>query len=167
MKNLYKAYEINAELQSLLDSGVDEETGELTIDTEQLLALQIERDKLCEGLALDCKDMRNAIEGAKSEKEKLSKRIETMEKNLTAMKTALQTILGGEKFKTNLCNVYYQTRQSVELDADFVKWAQEHNDSLLRYKEPEPDKTAIKEALLNGEKIDGAKLVDSTSMAIR
>ncbi len=167
MRNLYKVYEVDSALQSLLENGIDEETGELTIDAEQLLALQLERERLCEGLALDCKELKNAIEGAKKEKETLAKRIETMEKNLTTIKTALQTILNGDKLKTNLCSVYYTQRQSVNVDDTFIAWAQEHNDSLLRYKEPEPDKAAIKEALLNGDKITGAELVDSVSMAIR
>ena len=37
----------------------------------------------------------------------------------------------------------------------------------IRYKEPEPDKTALKDALKRGEIIDGVSLVEKQSIQIR
>ena len=41
------------------------------------------------------------------------------------------------------------------------------DESFLRYKEPEADKTAIKEAIKAGQKVAGATLVPSTSVIIK
>ena len=49
----------------------------------------------------------------------------------------------------------------------FIKWAEEHNDELLKYKEPEISKTAIKAALKNGENIPYCTLERTQSVIIK
>ena len=53
-----KLYEIDQEIQKIFDSMViDEETGEVSLDTEALEALQEQRQNKLEGAALYVKDL--------------------------------------------------------------------------------------------------------------
>ena len=49
----------------------------------------------------------------------------------------------------------------------FIAWAKENNDSLLTYKEPAPDKKAIKTALQDGIKIPNVELVHAEKLTIK
>jgi hypothetical protein len=53
--------------------------------------------------------------------------------------------------------------------SEFFSWVRDHNrDDLLRFKDPEPNKTAIKDALKGGEKIRGATMItDGKRLAIK
>jgi hypothetical protein len=53
-------------------------------------------------------------------------------------------------------------------DAIFAHWAQVNNrDDLLSYKEPTPNKTAIKAAIKSGQKISGASIVEKNNIQIK
>jgi hypothetical protein len=56
---------------------------------------------------------------------------------------------------------------SVLLGEDFLNWAQKNADKFLNFREPEPDKTKIKEALKNGEKIPHACLIQKERIEIK
>ena len=55
---------------------------------------------------------------------------------------------------------------SFASEAKFIKWAKENNRNYLRFPEPEIDKTAVKKALQNGEKIPGASIIRTVSVII-
>jgi hypothetical protein len=75
-------------------------------------------------------------------------------------------MLNGEKFKTARLSVSYRTSKAVEVDNEFLKWAMSNGEQYLRYKEPEVDKTAVKEALEKGE-VPHAALVERVSVTIK
>ena len=56
----------------------------------------------------------------------------------------------------------FRATEAVEI-ADIYKV----DENYLRYKEPEADKTAIKEALKAGKTVAGATLVENTSVIIK
>ena len=94
-----KLYEINAALEALLEQ-VDEETGELTCDMEQLEALSLERDEKLEGLALYCKNAAAEAEAIKAEEKTLAERRKRLENRAERARTFLSEQLCGEKFTT-------------------------------------------------------------------
>lgn len=52
-------------------------------------------------------------------------------------------------------------------ESEFIAWAQENADELLRYKPPEIDKTAVKKFLQDGGELDGVTLERSKSVIIK
>ena len=57
---------------------------------------------------------------------------------------------------------------STEVEPAFIDWARENGlHSLLRYKEPEPDKKAIKKLLEAGQEMPGAHLEKHLKMSIK
>ena len=155
-------YEIDAELAALLEQ-VDEETGELTCSIEDLEALQIERDKALEGIALSIINQRREIEGVAAEITRLTERKAQAQKRIERYTNLLTEALGGEKMKTPLVSVSYRKSQAVELEPDFLTKA----DLYWQRIKQEPDKEKIKEALKAGQKIPGAQLVERQSTIIK
>ena len=162
-----RIWEINAALEELLNQQ-DPETGELTCDLDALEALTIERDEKLEGLALYCKNLTAEAEAIRNEEKALAERRKALENKAARAKDFLDRNLAGEKFQTAKVAVNYRSSKAVVLLPGFAEWAKQH-DKFLRYKEPEPDKTAITAALKAGDKdLAGyAELVETRSMSIK
>lgn len=161
-----KIYEIENAISDLL-SQVDEETGEILFDPEQLESLQMERDGKIENLALAWKNMTAEAKAIKDEIDNLTKRMKTVQNAAERAKSYLEFVLNGEQFKSPKVAVSYRKSESVEPAPGFMDWALTNDDSLIRYKEPEADKTAIKKALKEGREIPFVTLVTKTSMTIK
>lgn len=155
-------YEINAALEAL----VDEETGEL-LDYEAFDNLLMERDEKLENIGLWIKDLRAEAAALKAEKEALAKRQRTAENKAERLASYMQMMLAGEKFKTSKVAVSYRTSKSVEVEDGFVDWAVSNGDQYLRFKEPEVNKEALKEALKNGEEIPYVGIVEKVGVVIK
>lgn len=159
-------YEIDQQIADIL-SQVDEETGEVMFDPAAIMELQMERDRKCENLALAYKNMTAEAKAIKDEIDNLSKRLKTVQNEAERAKGFLELVLGGEAFKTAKVVVSYRKTKAVEVTPDFLPWAMEHNQALLRVKAPEPDKTALKKALDAGVEIPGAYIVEKKSTLIK
>ena len=159
-------YEIDEGIQELL-SEVDPETGELITDYEALDALLMERETKIENIVLFIKNLSSDVRELKAEESALAERRKKAEKKVERLREYVFHALGGEKFQTPRCCVSFRKSTALELGEGFTEWAKEHADTLLRYKEPEPDKTAIKAALAGGAEIPDAKLVQNTTMTIK
>lgn len=162
-----KIYEIDREIAALLDGGIDEETGELLVDTEALEELQMAREEKVENLALAVKNLTAEAHAIRDEEEALAKRRKQTESKADRARQYLAFILAGEKFKTPRVAVGYRKSTRLELAQNFVEWAQAYDETLLRYKLPEPDKVTITARLKAGEEIPGASLVESQSITIK
>lgn len=69
---------------------------------------------------------------------------------------------GGEKIKTSKVAISWRKSENVQITAGaFLP------DEYLTYKEPEPNKAAIKKALKAGTSIDGATLVTTNNIQIK
>lgn len=160
-------YEINAQLMALIDSAYDEETGEILDENlyEEVEALAEERDDKIEGIALWIKNLNAEATALKAEKEAFEKRQKAAENKAKKLKSFLQFILKGEKFKTAKVSISYRRSESVEVDKGFDIGTLD--DRWLRFKEPELNKTEVKEALKAGAVIQGVSLVENVSMQIR
>lgn len=159
-------YEVDEEIQELL-SEVDPETGELITDYAALDALLMEREAKIENIVLFIKNLSSDVRELKAEEAALAERRKKAEKKAERLREYVSHALGGEKFQTPRCCVSFRKSTALELGEGFTEWAKEHADTLLRYKEPEPDKTAIKAALAGGAEIPDAKLVQNTTMTIK
>lgn len=149
------------EIDKAIMECVDLETGEI-IDTEQLDKLQMEREAKLENVACWIKELKAEAEALKAEKMAFAKRQQVAENKMESLKKYLAYALDGQAFKTTRASVTFRKSQAVEID-DIYKL----DENYLRYKEPEADKTAIKEALKAGQTVAGATLVENTSVIIK
>jgi hypothetical protein len=152
-----RLYEIDEAILSCIDA----ETGEI-LDADKLNALQIEREKKLENVALWIKDLKAEVEALKAEKQAFADRQKAAENKAESLKKWLTEALAGEKFKTTKVAVSFRKTKSVEV-ADIWKL----DDSFVKYAEPTPDKAAIKKAIEAGQEVAGATLVENVSCSVK
>lgn len=152
-------YEIDNEIMNC----IDEETGEI-IDLDRLNALEMERDKKIGNVACWIKDLKAEAEAIKAEKQALDKRQKAAENKAESLKTWLQTVLEGEKFKDSRCSISYRKSERVVFSDNFP-----FSSLPAQFKKVtiEPKKTEIKDFLRTGASIDGVELVESTNIQIK
>ena len=155
-------YEID---QAIMEC-VDLETGEI-IDTEQLDKLQMERDTKLENVACWIKELKAEAEAIKAEKQILSNRQKMAENKAESLKNWLAYALDGQKFSTAKCAVSFRNTESVEITPEGLEALMKEHDELLTYKAPEPNKTAIKQAIKDGLNVAGVQLVQNISTIIK
>lgn len=152
-----KLYEIE---QAIMDC-IDMETGEI-IDAEKLDQLQMEREAKIENVACWIKELKAEAEALKAEKLAFAERQKVAENKMESLKKWLAYALDGQAFKSTRASVTFRATESVEI-TDIYKL----DENFLRYKEPEADKKAIKDAIKAGQEVAGATLVKSTSTIIK
>jgi hypothetical protein len=159
-----KLYEIDEQIAAC----VDEETGEV-IDLERLIALNMERERKLEGVALWVKDLTAEAKAIREEEKSLAERRRSAEKKVESLKAWLLENVGSG-LNTARCSVSVRTNAESPRFADeaaFINWAQTKHDELLRYKCPEIDRTAVKQYLQSGGVIEGVTLERSQSIIIK
>lgn len=154
-------YELDARLMSY-EYKFDEETGEW-LNEDELNEIEMDRNDKIENIALWIKNLEAEANSIADEMKALKARKESKERLAKNLRGNIQHSLAGEKFETSKVAISYRRSTQVEvtdiglLDADY-----------LRTKTTvEPDKVAIKEALKNGEEVEGAKLVENVSMQLK
>ena len=157
-----KLYEID---NAILEC-IDFETGEI-IDVDKLNELQMERDAKLENVACWIKDLKAEAEAIKTEKQALAERQKVAENKVESLKRWLAYALQGEKFKTPKCAISFRKSEAVEVTDEGLNNLMKEHDELLTYKAPEPNKTAIKQALKDGLNVEGVQLVQNTSTIIK
>ena len=159
-------YEID---QAILDC-VDAESGEI-LDVEKLDALQMEREAKLESVALWVKDMKAEAAAVKEEADKLTARRKALENRMESVKAWLLQALNGEKLKTPRCSVYQTHSQKVVIDDEKALvdmfMASPFGEKFLRMKDPEIDKTALKDSMKQGYEYEFAHLEETESVVIK
>ena len=155
-------YEID---QAIMEC-VDFETGEI-IDTEQLDKLQMERNTKLENVACWIKDLKAEAEALKAEKMAFEERQKVAENKMESLKKWLAYALDGKKFSTAKCAVSFRNTESVEITPEGLEALMKEHDELLTYKAPEPNKTAIKQAIKDGLNVAGVQLLQNISTIIK
>lgn len=155
-------YEIDDAILSI----VDMETGEIE-DEKRFDALQIERSKKIENTGLYYKNLVAEAKAMKEEEANLSQRRKAVENKAERIKALLVYALKGEKFESPKLRCSYRKAKSVQLDDSFITWARENAEDLLTYKEPTPNRTAIKAALADGREVQHAEIVTSESLQVK
>ena len=154
------------EIDKAIMECVDLETGEI-IDTEKLDKLQMEREEKIENVACWIKDLKAEAEALKNEKQALAERQKVAENKAESLKKWLAYALQGEKFKTPKCAISFRKSEAVEVTDEGLNNLMKEHDELLTYKAPEPNKTAIKQAIKDGLNVAGVQLVQNTSTIIK
>ena len=158
-------YDIDAQIAGL----IDQETGEI-MDFEAFEELQIERETKLENIACWIKNLNADAAALKAEADALNDRRKAIEKKSERLSDYLSRMLGGQKFSTAKCDVKFRKSKSVEVDPEFLQWCKDDLEAgmeFLRFKEPEVDKAAVKEALKAGQEFSYARLIENISMTIK
>lgn len=161
MKNM-TLYEIDRELESLLDA----DTGEIT-DFERFTQLHMAREAKIENTALYIKNLRALAADIREEEKHLAERRRAAEAKAARLTRYLDSALDGAPYASARVEIRYRKSRAVELDEDFVAWAQAHVPQLLRQCAPEADKAAIKTWLETAGELPHARLVERNTMQIK
>lgn len=159
-----KLYEVPLELEKLIDP----ETGEITdIEAFNKLLERFENGK--EWLALMYKNYSAEDEAISNEIANLTARRKVVKNKAQRTKNYLDYLCNGNGFSTPKVQVSYRKSTSVEVDDDFVSTAlgDEELEHYLRFKDPEVDKSAIKEAINSGFEFKHARLIENKNIQIK
>ena len=161
-------YDIDRQIQELIENSVDPETGELTLDPEALDALQMEREAKIENLACYVKNLTADAKAIKDEEQALAERRKRAERKAEWAKRYLSDVLAGEKFSTSRVAISWRKTNAVQVDENLFlsSTANELIPGAIIY-EPKISKTAIKKAIEQGQTVIGAELVSNMSMSIK
>lgn len=154
-------YEIEQEIMSC----VDMESGEV-IDFEKLDALTMERDQKIENIALWVKNLEADAKAYKEEKDNFAQKQKSAENKAKSLKEYLSRFLDGTAYKSTKVNVSFRTSKAVDVFDISELMTMDDCDNYLKYKEPEPDKTAIKNAIASGVNVPGCKIVENQNIQI-
>ena len=185
-EELFNSYEAIADMQFAPDgeggyldddgnpvdpAAVREEMAQAWFDT--LDGMEIAIQEKAESVALYIKNLDYEIKAIKSEKSRLDARLKSKEKSCKNMLEYLKNCLEAAKLKkieTPRAAISIRNNpESVEItdEKSFIGWAQDNNDDLLRYKDPEVNKTAVKQLLKAGEEVPFAKLIRTKTLNIK
>lgn len=155
-------YEIDDSILSL----VDMETGEIE-DEKRFDELQMERTKKIENIGCFYKSLVAEAKAMKDEEASLAQRRKAVENKAERIRALLVYALKGEKFESPKLRCSYRKVKSVQLDDSFIGWARENARDLLTFKEPTPDRAAIRAALADGRRIEHAEIVTNESLQVK
>ena len=148
---------------------IDTETGEI-IDAEKLNELMIEKEVKIENVALWVKNLLSDADAFKAEKDAFTEREKAARNKAENLKQWLSMALDGQKFSTSKVQISFRNSESVEIEDEkkFVDWAWDNErDDLLTYKDPTPNKTAIKQLLKSGKTLNGVSIVKNQNIQIK
>ena len=137
------------------------EDGEV-VDVDRLNALEMEREKKVESVALWEKELIAEAKAIDEEIKRLQQRKKVDEAKAEYLKKWISYALGGTKFKTPKVSVSYRHSTSTQYTGNVENLADEYCKI-----ERKPSLTAIKEALEQGIVIEGAALVENESVIIK
>jgi hypothetical protein len=160
-----KLYEINPEIERLIESSTDPETGEVLNDAfqAQLDALLKTKEDKVFGVASLIKNLKGESEMIKTEEDRLKKARQTREKQIGKLREYVAfSIEVGEKFKNPLHSIYWMHNKSVKVECKESELPVEFQKVSI-----EVDKQGLRKALENGDEITGVSLQESHSVVIK
>lgn len=158
-------YQIEQEIMECIDL----ESGEV-IDSARLDALQMEREKKLESVALWIKNLKSDVEAYMAEMENFAARKKAAERKIESLNDYLANALGGNKFTTAKCAVNFRRSEGVKFDNEdtFRTWCVQNNRAdLLTIQAPKISRTAVKASLKDGDELPGAVLEERLNINIK
>ncbi|MCD7772241.1 MAG: siphovirus Gp157 family protein [Oscillospiraceae bacterium] len=169
-----KLYEVNAAIESLFDEMVDAETGEILMESdelmEQLAALEMERSRILEYLAKLVLNTRAEAAALKEEETRLKSRRERLEKKESKLMDILDRECAGEKTDLGVATLSYRKTSHVDVaDIDkAIRWLKRNKyRDCYRVKDPEVAKSEVKKLINAGIKVPGCSVVEDRSCSLR
>lgn len=141
---------------------------------DTLEGIEIEFDEKAEKIACFIKELNYEAANIKAEKQSLDKRQKAKEKKSEQLKRYLMECMdraGKQKIDRPLATLSIRNNAEslkVENDLEFIRWAEAAGrDDLIRHKDPDIDKTALKKAVKEGLVVSGVTLERSRSLTIK
>lgn len=162
-------YEINSQIDQILSNmEIDEETGEVLIDTTLLESLQIAHDVKIENIGCYVKNLNSDIEALKTEEKNLNSRRKSKEKLVERLTYMLDNDLKGQKFETARCTISYRKSTSTVVDEGvFLEKYKDNPDLCTPNTTYKYDKAQLKKKIQAGEAIDGVTLSVNNNISIK
>ena len=154
-----------------LDPEQQDEAREAWYDTLQSIESDFE-DK-ADNVAVYIKTLASLAREIKFEEEQLRKRRQSTERKIDSLKRYLfdsMRAIGRTKIETpQNCISIRRNAPSVKIENEdgLIRWAQAHNDDLLKYAPPEIRKNDVKKLLKDGEEVPFCHLEQSESLVIK
>lgn len=145
----------------------------LTAWFDSLTALEGEFNEKAENVAVYIKNLTADINEMKAEEKRLKSRRVSAENQVERMKKYLlnsMQAIGVKKISMPRARITLRLNAEsvvVENEKALIDWAMRHDETILKYQEPELKKTDIKELLRMGEKIPFARLERKESVMLK
>jgi len=164
-----KLYEIDAEILSIAEHLINEETGEINPVAEAEIAqLEQEKETKLVHLGLFVKNTTAFIEASKAEEKRLRERRQSAEKRIEWLKKYLLDNLNGENVNLPQLQISTRTSRAVEIDpwTDIPALAKRHPDLVnVTYT---PRKKELKEFIeQSGVSWEGIRIIERKSITIK
>lgn len=158
-------YDLRADLAHVIDGGfiLDEETGEILFDADNLDELEaVFADKL-EACGLFVKNLESDAKAIREEEKALAARRQALERKADRMKDYILRNMDAAGGKLSTPRIALSTRRSETVDVfdiealprEFVKVT------------TAADKTAIKKAIKSGAEVQGADIVEKMNLQVK
>lgn len=139
---------------------------------DKLMEIETDFEVKAENIACFIKELSGEAETLRKEKKSISSRLDAKTHLIDRLKTMLvenMTAIGRKKIDMPKAKISLRNNQETAQFAnekEFISWANINRPDLLKYT-PEISKTAVKSALQNGDKIQGAVLGRTVSAIIK
>lgn len=159
-----RLYEIDQNLRALWNK-IAEQEGEITEEDMQALEqLELAKNDKIEGYGVIIRELESEIDDCSNEIKRIKEIADRKKKCLERLKNGLQEFMLNneiDKFESLKVRVSFRKSQALEIEE-----GAELPDNLMRVKK-EPDKTAIKDFIVNGGELKGVFLIDRKNIQIK
>lgn len=159
-----RLYDIDVNLRALWNK-IAEQEGEITEEDMQMLnELEIAKNDKLEGYGVIIREMKSEIDECDAEMKRIKEIADRKKNAMERLKKSLQEFMIGneiDKFESVKVKLSFRKSQSLEIEEDAII-----PEDLMRVKK-EPDKTAIKEFIVNGGELQGVHLLDKKNIQIK
>lgn len=139
---------------------------------DKLMKVEADFEVKAENIACFIKELSGEAETLRKEKKSVSSRLDAKTHLIDRLKTMLienMTAIGRKKIDMPKAKISLRNNQETAQfvhEKEFISWANLNRPDLLKYT-PEINRTAVKNALQNGDKIQGAVLGRTVSAIIK
>lgn len=139
---------------------------------DRLMEIEADFEVKAENIACFIKELSGEAETLRKEKKSVSSRLDAKTHLIDRLKTMLienMTAIGRKKIDMPKAKISLRNNQETAQfvhEKEFISWANMNRPDLLKYT-PEINRTAVKNALQNGDKIQGAVLGRTVSAIIK
>ncbi len=149
-------YEIDTQILECVDA----ETGEI-FDYEKFEALNLEKDVKIENTLLWIKNLKAQAKAVQEEKLNFAQRQKVLENQVERLENFITDYLGGNKWESAKVRASFRKSESVEIAEDAVI-PEEYHKIKVEY-----DKTALKQAIKDGQTFDGVTILAKQNLQIK
>lgn len=159
-------YHLAEKTRQVIEEGmiVNEETGEIEFDFGDLDKLELMTSEKAEAVLAVSRENEVKARAVKEEADRLAKLAKAYSNKAENLKRYLLScaIVNGGKIDTKIGTISIRkSKKTVIVDQAKIP------EKYLTFKEPVPDKVAIKKAIESGEYVPGAAVVESKNLSIR